>query len=116
MPSITHTIHESLKIKDLGPLVDVVINNIWPVTVLIGESGSGKSLILKILAMMRHVCKKQLIRRVLKISGVKKTSFRIPKDSYLSFAEIEHLVVATTHIQYELQYDGQRESCFSDSS
>ncbi|MBQ7652303.1 MAG: hypothetical protein IJS15_15190, partial [Victivallales bacterium] len=63
MPTYPDIVHESLRIRALGPLVDVVLDDIRPVTVLVGESGSGKSLILKVLAMMRHVCKKELIRR-----------------------------------------------------
>ena len=84
MPAYPNTIHESLKIKALGPLMDVNMDDIHPVTVLVGESGSGKSLILKVLSMMRHVCKMELIRRALKISGINKTSISIRKDSYLA--------------------------------
>ena len=105
MPSNSRQIHESLKIRGLGPLVDVVLDDIRPVTVLVGESGSGKSLILKVLAMMRHVCKKELIRRALKLSGINRTSISIRKDSYLAFAEIGHLVGTRTLIEYELHDD-----------
>ncbi len=105
MPSNSRQIHESLKIRGLGPLVDVVLDDIRPVTVLVGESGSGKSLILKVLAMMRHVCKKELIRRALKLSGINRTSISIRKDSYLAFAEIGHLVGIRTLVEYELHDD-----------
>lgn len=105
MPLNLHKIHESLKIKGLGPLVDVILDDIRPVTVLIGESGSGKSLILKVLAMMRHVCKKELIRRALKLSGINRTSISIRKDSYLAFAEIGHLLGTRTLVEYELHDD-----------
>ena len=95
-------ISESLVIKNLGPLTDIVMADIRPVMVLLGKTGSGKSLILKVLAMMRHVCKRQLIRRTLKESGVKKTSFKIRKDSYLKFADIDVLVNGKTLIVYKL--------------
>ena len=98
--------HESLIIKNLGPLSNVFMNDIRAVLVLVGASGSGKSLILKVLAMMRHVCKRQLIRRAMKLSGVKRVSFRIRKDSYLRFADIEHLVRASTVIEYVLAGNG----------
>ena len=98
--------HESLLIKNLGPLSNVVMDDIRAVLVLVGASGSGKSLILKVLAMMRHVCKRQLIRRAMKLSGVKRASFRIRKDSYLRFADIEHLVRASTVIEYVLTGNG----------
>ena len=105
MPSNLRQIHESLKIRGLGPLEDVVLDDIRPVSVLVGESGSGKSLILKVLAMMRHVGKKELIRRALKLSGINRTSISIRKDSYLAFAEIRHLVGTRTLVEYKL-HDG----------
>ena len=111
MSAYPYTIHESLKIRALGPLVDVVLDDIRPVTVLVGESGSGKSLVLKVLAMMRHVCKMELIRRALKISGVNKTSISIRKDSYLTFAEIGNLVGAETRIIYDLSYNNGMLNC-----
>ena len=98
--------HESLLIKNLGPLSNVVMDDIRAVLVLVGASGSGKSLILKVLAMMRHVCKRQLIRRAMKLSGAKKTSFRLRKDSYLRFADIEHLVSNSTVVEYVLDFNG----------
>lgn len=70
-------IQETLHIKSLGPLHNVAMDDIRPVMVLVGNTGSGKSLVLKVLAMMRHVAKCMLIRRALKASGVKKKSFRI---------------------------------------
>ena len=85
--------------------MDVIMDDIHPVTVLVGESGSGKSLILKVLAMMRHVCKMELIRRALKISGINKTSISIRKDSYLAFAEFGNLVGLETRIVYDLSYN-----------
>ena len=48
---------EYLSIKSFGPIKDVKLDNIKPFTFFIGESGSGKSTILKVLAMMRHMCK-----------------------------------------------------------
>lgn len=98
--------HESLIIKNLGPLSNVVMDDIRAVLVLVGASGNGKSLILKVLAMMRHVCKRQLIRRAMKLSGVRRASFRIRKDSYLRFADIEHLVRTSTVIEYVLSGNG----------
>ncbi len=107
-----YTIHESLEIRGLGPLVDVMLDDIRPVTVLVGESGSGKSLILKVLAMMRHVCKMEMIRRALKKkSGVKKTSISIRKNSYLAFAEIENLIEPETRVVYNLYYNFDMMNC-----
>lgn len=46
---------ESIAIRNLGPVKDVVIDNIKPFTVFIGESGSGKSVLLKVLALFRRL-------------------------------------------------------------
>lgn len=99
-------IRESLRIRNLGPLADAFMNDIRPAMVLVGATGTGKSLILKVLSMMRHVCKKQIVRRALKKSGVSRTSFRIRTDTYLNFADIGHLVVDQTKITYEI-HDGE---------
>ena len=39
---------ESLEIKDFGPIKHIHVEDIKPMTVLIGESGSGKSTIMKV--------------------------------------------------------------------
>ena len=110
---------EELQIKNLGPLRDIDMKDIRPVMVLIGQSGSGKSLLLKVLAMMRHVCKMHLLRRAMKNSGAKRAGFRIRGDFYLQFADITHLIEATTSIVYtveseglkcEIIFDGQKKS------
>jgi len=97
---------ESLYIKNLGPLSDVRMDEIRPVMVLVGETGSGKSLLLKTLAMMRHVCKMHLLRRALKNSGVRRTHFRIRRDSYLQFADMTHLMHDSTSIVYHMESGG----------
>ena len=51
----TAIIKEAICIRNLGPLKDVVIHEIKPFTVLIGESGSGKSVLLKVLALFRRL-------------------------------------------------------------
>ena len=49
---------EYLSIKSFGPIKDVKLDNIKPFTFFIGEFRIvGKSTILKVLAMMRHMCK-----------------------------------------------------------
>lgn len=99
-------IKETLRIKNVGPLTDAWLDDIRPIMVLVGKSGSGKSLIVKILAMMRHVAKKQIIRRALKVSGVRKSKFRIRRDSYLQYAGIAHLIGNASVLEYTLACDG----------
>ena len=40
---------EYLRIRNFGPIEEIEINNIPSLTILIGESGSGKSTIMKVL-------------------------------------------------------------------
>jgi predicted ATPase len=63
-------LEEFLFIKHLGPIHEIEINPIRPLTVFIGESGSGKSLIMKILAHFRWIYKKVNIRSYLKYSQI----------------------------------------------
>lgn len=48
---------ESIIIKNLGPLKEVEISDIKPLTVFIGKSASGKSTIMKIIVLMRYIYK-----------------------------------------------------------
>lgn len=45
-------VKESLRIKNLRSLRDAYLDDILPVMVLVGASGSSKSLIVKVLVMM----------------------------------------------------------------
>lgn len=74
---------ESIIIKNLGPLTDIRINDIRPLTVLIGASGSGKSLLMKTISMMRYIYKRVNIRAYLADAGLKKSPFRLRMDSIL---------------------------------
>lgn len=55
---------ESIVIKKLGPLTDTVIADLRPLTVLIGPSGSGKSLLMKAISMMRYIYKRANVRHI----------------------------------------------------
>lgn len=68
---------ESIEIKNVGPLKNVVINDIKPVTIFIGESASGKSTIMKIIVMMRYIYKMLNIRYFLKNAGIARSPFKL---------------------------------------
>ena len=102
--------HEELIIRNFGPLKDISLKEVRPVMVFVGASGCGKSLLLKVLAMMRHITKKAIIREALKSSGVKRSPFRIRTDTYLQFSGFESLVRSDTFINYILEWK-QGESC-----
>ncbi len=73
---------ESLSIKKFGPVVDVTLSPIKRYNVFIGESGSGKSTIMKVLAMMRWIYKMCCVRTYFKNSGIQ-TPFRFRTDTIL---------------------------------
>ncbi len=61
---------ESIIIRNFGPIKDIEIEDIRPFTIFIGESGSGKSTILKVLALFRWIFKMASIRSYLKLAGI----------------------------------------------
>lgn len=73
---------EAIEIKNAGPLRHIKIDEIKPFTFLIGESGSGKSVFMKTLMLMRFIYKKLNIRSALKNSGIK-SPFRLHIESLL---------------------------------
>ncbi|MCK9170859.1 MAG: AAA family ATPase [Treponema sp.] len=75
-------LQENLTIENFGPLRTVTLQNITPLTVFIGESGSGKSTIMKVLVLFRWIYKKLCIRSYLKVSGITKSPFRFQFDQY----------------------------------
>lgn len=91
---------ESIHIKNLGPLTDVEIDDIKSLTVLIGDSGSGKSTILKTLAMFQWVFKMMNIRSYLALAGVQRSPFRFSWDSLMGNAGFEQALKKGTEITY----------------
>lgn len=63
---------ESIEIKKLGPVNHISIPEISRFTVLIGKNGTGKSAVMKALAMMRYIFKQENIKSYLKHSNIKK--------------------------------------------
>ncbi len=91
---------EYISIKNLGPIADVELEGIKPLTVLIGESGSGKSTILKTLAMFQWIFKMMNIRSYLALAGVK-SPFRFSWDTLVRNAGFEKCLKDDTEIVYQ---------------
>ena len=68
---------EAISIRNAGPLRNIVLSEITPFTILIGPSGSGKSMIMKIVIIMRYIFKLCCIRSYLKNSGISRSPFRL---------------------------------------
>lgn len=64
---------ESIEIYNFGPLRNVVVEDIRPLTVLIGESGSGKSTFMKVLSLFRWMYKRVNIRSYVQHARIART-------------------------------------------
>lgn len=96
---------EKLYIENFGPLKKVEIENIKPMTVFIGESGSGKSTIMKVLSLCRWIYKMQNIRSYLKHSNISKSPFRFRMDSYINNCGFDKYIKHNTVIKYITSFD-----------
>lgn len=68
--------NEYLLIENFGPIDEVILDDIRPLTVFIGESGSGKSTIMKVLSLFRWMYKRVNLRSYLQHAGIKKTGLK----------------------------------------
>lgn len=91
---------EYLKINHCGPLKNIELSEIRKFNVFIGESGSGKSTIMKVLAMMRWIYKMSCIRTYLNSSGIEKSPFRLGLERILSKNGLNSFVTKETYIHY----------------
>ena len=74
---------EYLLIRNFGPIDEVILDDIRPLTVFIGESGSGKSTIMKVLSLFRWMYKRVNLRSYLQQAGIKKTGVKFKIKSLL---------------------------------
>lgn len=95
---------ESIHIRNVGPLKDICLENIPPLTVLIGESGSGKSLLMKTIILMRFIYKRMNVRAFLLNSGIKRSPFRIRFDSLLHDDMRFYLTKPEAEIEYNISF------------
>ena len=95
----------------MGPLRDVYIENIRPMTILIGESGSGKSLLMKTLILFRYIYKMLNIRWYLKNSNVNKSRFKLAIGNLLS-PELKRYFIKNKllEVEYTVEVNGNRHS------
>ena len=102
---------ESIRIKNMGPLRDVYIEDIRPMTILIGESGSGKSLLMKTLILFRYIYKMLNIRWYLKNSNVNKSRFKLTIGNLLS-PELKHYFKDNKQleVEYTVEINGNKHS------
>lgn len=92
---------ESIIIRNIGPLHEVEIDDIRPFTVFVGKSGSGKSTILKVLAMCRWIFKMTCIRFFLNMSGVDISIFTFDFNSYVAKNGLRDYLKPESSIVYQ---------------
>ncbi|MDE6044164.1 MAG: AAA family ATPase, partial [Helicobacter sp.] len=90
---------ERLIIKNFGPIVEAEIE-IKPFMVFIGESGSGKSVILKLLSLFRWICKKLALKSLSKSVGITKEPYRFRIERMLRESGLEDFCIKRSEAHY----------------
>jgi len=98
---------EAIKIQNVGPLADVSIDDIRPLTVLIGESASGKSTLMKVIDLMRYIYKMANIRCYLKNANITKSPFRFDFKSLLQ-DDLRNDITEKSTIEYIVEINGRK--------
>ncbi|MBO8455258.1 MAG: AAA family ATPase [Bacteroidetes bacterium] len=93
---------ESIKIHNLGPIKELTIDDIRPATFFIGASASGKSTILKAIALFRYLFKMLCIRSYLKDANISRSPFRIRMESLLRNCGFDAMINNDTYIEYSV--------------
>ena len=95
---------EHLYLKNFGPIKEMDID-LKPLMVFIGESGSGKSAILKLLSLLRWVHKQNNLRTYFVKSSIakKKSDYsRLKSDNLLKISGLNELVRKDTEISFQI--------------
>lgn len=92
--------NEYLRIRNFGPIDDIELDNIAPLTILIGESGSGKSTVMKVLSIFRWIYKRIVLRSYVRQAKIKKTGIGIQMKTLLNTSQLNEYVKSDTEIVY----------------
>ena len=98
---------ESIIIKNFGPLKVVEIDDIKPLTVFIGKSAGGKSIIMKVIVLMRYIYKMVNIRSYLKNAKITRSPFKLRFNSLLHDG-LKGMITAQTEIYYTVEINGNK--------
>lgn len=98
---------ESIIIKNFGPLKEVEIDDIKPLTVFIGKSAGGKSIIMKVIVLMRYIYKMVNIRSYLKNAKITRSPFKLRFNSLLHDG-LKGMITAQTEIYYTVGINGNK--------
>ena len=98
---------ESIIIKNFGPLKEVEIDDIKPLTVFIGKSAGGKSIIMKVIVLMRYIYKMVNIGSYLKNAKITRSPFKLRFNSLLHDG-LKGMITAQTEIYYTVEINGNK--------
>lgn len=98
---------ESIIIKNFGPLKEVEIDDIKPLTVFIGKLAGGKSIIMKVIVLMRYIYKMVNIRSYLKNAKITRSPFKLRFNSLLHDG-LKGMITAQTEIYYTVEINGNK--------
>ena len=98
---------ESIIIKNFGPLKEVEIDDIKPLSVFIGKSAGGKSIIMKVIVLMRYIYKMVNIRSYLKNAKITRSPFKLRFNSLLHDG-LKGMITAQTEIYYTVEINGNK--------
>lgn len=96
---------EYLKIENFGPVRSAEINEIKPFTVIIGKSATGKSTIMKVVALMRYIYKLANIRSYFHLSNIKRSPFKIDFNGLMRKNGLWSMLEPSTRIVYTVSFD-----------
>lgn len=92
-------IRERIRVKNVGALKDTGMLALQPLTVLIGNSASGKSTLMKLVILMRYIFKRICIRAYLKNAQIDEKIFYIRYRDFLR-DDLKYLVTDDSFIEY----------------
>ena len=94
---------EYITIKNFGPLIYIKDLEIKQFTFFIGESASGKSTLMKVVAMMRYLYKMANIRSYLRHSKISKSPFRMRLNTMIERQGMGKMFDKNSFIVYRVE-------------
>lgn len=100
-------IKERIQVKNVGALVSTGVVELRPLTVLIGNSASGKSTLMKLVVLMRYIFKRICIRAYLKNAEIDEKLFYIRYRDFLR-DDLKNLVDEESFVEYIVETSGNQ--------
>ena len=91
---------EAIEIYNFGPIREMKISDIKTFVVLIGRSATGKSTLMKIVALFRYIFKLANIRSYYHLSKIRRSPFRIDFAALLRENGLAGMVEQSTRVVY----------------